>query len=109
MVSRLGEETPLVVDPQKLKWIPGILFDKKVSFTVKNSNEFDIVFKYQYYASTDLGNQTSEGVSETPHKGTASVGTSSFTFDAPFVGGYVDIQWLDENGEWQDAGKHGPF
>lgn len=108
VISRIGVETPLAIDPQKLRWIRGQIGDGKVSFRVENSNEFDVVFRYKFKATVG-GGQTG-GVTETPYaQNTAQPGTTSFTFNAPFAGGELEVEWLDHNGVWQDADVRGVF
>ena len=49
VIDRVGVETPITVDPQKLHW--NYFSDsnnKKVTFKVTNSNEFDVVFRYTF-------------------------------------------------------------
>jgi hypothetical protein len=101
-------ETPIKVDEQKLKWVKGNMADKKIKFTVTNSNEFDVVYRYKFI--TD--GPGSEGVSETPYaESSAAPGVSSLTFDVEqlrvlFVGkvdkgGLLVIEYMDENGDFK--------
>jgi hypothetical protein len=109
VISRLKEETPLKIDPQKLKWEVTQMLDGKVKFTVENKNEFDVVFKYSFVS---LGNNEG-GVSQTPFaQSNAKPGETTLIFDAfdfPVPGTQLEIQWLDHNGVWQKVDKVGPF
>ncbi|MFK9093337.1 hypothetical protein [Bacillus salipaludis] len=110
VINRLDKETPLVIDPQKIKWEIGAPYNGKIHFKVTNTNEFDVVFKYKFTGLTN----TESGVSETPFAtSTSKPGVTEFDFseiDGIFVGGgTLQIQWLDQNGVWQSAGEFGPF
>ncbi|MEH7255770.1 hypothetical protein V7111_27050, partial [Neobacillus niacini] len=114
VISLTQTETPIKVDPQKLKWeagkfIPGA-FDGKIKFKVTNTNEFDVVFRYRF-VSLD-SNQG--GVSETPFaENNAKPGVTEFTFDnIPFPAagaGTLYVEYLDENGAFKYGAEFGLY
>ena len=110
VIDRIGVETPITVDPQKLHW--NVLSDpsnKKVTFKVTNSNEFDVVFRYKFVSD---GGEKQAVVSETPYaQSAAKPGETTLNFDVDQIkklfglvtvdkGGTIEAEWLDENGTW---------
>lgn len=109
VISRIGVETPLKVDRQKLSWEYTRVDDKTSKFKVTNSNEFDVVFRYKFVSDGVEAN----GVSETPYaESNAKPGVNTLTFtvdqfkvwgfklDKP---GYLVIEYLDETGNFKYA------
>jgi hypothetical protein len=102
VISRLGVETPLKVDPQDIQVIETSKKDGILKFKVVNSNEFDVVFRYQYRVFGGEG-----GVSETPYaESAAQPGEIAMEFDTwKFFGrdvpGTLFIQYMDENGDFK--------
>jgi hypothetical protein len=107
VINLTQTETPIIVDSQKLKWVKGNSADNKIKFTVTNSNEFDVVYRYKFV--TD--GPDSEGVSETPYaESSAAPGVSSLSFDVEQLrilfakvdkGGLLVIEYMDENGDFK--------
>ncbi|WP_172797502.1 hypothetical protein, partial [Bacillus sp. FJAT-27445] len=117
VIGRIVAETPLKVDKQKLDWITeshnkanGI-----IPFKIVNENEFDVVFRYTF--KTD--SKTESGVSETPFaQSEARPGVTSLNFDVKVLEkknvkydepGWLYVEYMDENGKWQELKKHGEF
>ncbi|MEH6938340.1 hypothetical protein V7056_10825 [Bacillus sp. JJ664] len=105
VINLIQTETPIKVDEQKLSWEAGRYNDNKIKFKVKNSNEFDVVFRYHF----ETPNHNTGGVSETPFaQSVASPGVKEFTFDvSKFVGvdlgGLLVVEYLDEDGNYKHA------
>jgi hypothetical protein len=109
VINLTQTETPITVDPQKLKWVVTKKDDGSVKFTVTNSNEFDVVFKYQFVnPDGSVG-----GVSQTPFaESVAKPGVTTLTFDVDQFniwgfhldkGGVIAIQYMEENGQFKSV------
>ncbi|MDZ5473330.1 hypothetical protein SM124_16550 [Bacillus sp. 31A1R] len=112
VINRIGVETPVVVDPQRLDWVVtkkfGGAFDGKIKFKVTNTNEFDVVFRYQF---RDLKGAQG-GVTETPFaESSVKPGVEELEFNnipVPVLGaGTLYIEYMDENGDFQYAAELG--
>lgn len=109
VIGLLQTNTPIVVDGQKLSWKLNGISNGVAKFEVVNRNEFDVVFKYGFHNDID-GNLDDSGVSETL-SANVRPGKTELVFDVhqllTFFGpldlpGLAYVQWLDENGQWQD-------
>jgi hypothetical protein len=116
VISRTQVETPIEVDKQKIEWTKSSpMTNGKVQFTVKNSNEFDVVFRYKFVS---VGKEAG-GVSETTFaESSVTPGTNVMNFDVnkfkTIFGkfdqpGVLVIEYLNENGQFEYGAEVGAW
>ncbi|MFP7297962.1 hypothetical protein [Neobacillus niacini] len=119
VIALTQTNTPIEVDEQKLAWDVNLdgwdglkeMFDGNITFTVTNENAFDVVFKYTF-EGVFVDKWDEDGVRETlSAESSAKPGVTTMTFKnakVPAVGSAVlKIEYLDENGVWQDVDQLG--
>jgi hypothetical protein len=117
VISLTQTETPIEVDEQKLDWVAERRADGSIKFTVTNNNAFDVVYRYTF-VPVDTFVPEQGGVDETKYaEGNANPGVSTRVFDAETlkvwgipvsdVGGWLIVEYLDENGNFKQGLKFG--
>lgn len=116
VISRTQVETPIKVDKQKIEWsVSSPISNGKVQFTVKNTNEFDVVFRYKFVSE----GKEAGGVSETTYaESSVAPGTNVMNFDVnkyrTIFGnfdkpGVLVIEYLNENGQFEYGAQLGAW